>query len=327
MAYLTLAKSLSRKVVGFDSQSPIEIMKDFFSATEGILMKKKSLFCPQLRDKCVEFLTETYREVNPTATANVLSASVSSQEKEFSKVIEWCTSQGWCTINQSKRGRNSKGSRAVPSPQPPSSDSTTPPVSALPSSNSEQHSSENNSQPRKRQRSDGGSFAPQALNEGDENLTKKKRALARVKQLLQEFTTPSPVITSTSTTLPTRALISTAPPFRPPLPAVLPRKPLTPPTTIGRKIAFGKARPPIAATPSFRVPDHIIKAHPAVQAKVLASPVNRGGVKEKKRRAILKLRQIYYTERVTGKVQRSLQEQQEADAAEEEVDEEELNEE
>lgn len=285
LAYITLTRSLLHTLTpSTPTTYAVDVMKDFYCITESILLQKKMLFDVDLRHKCAELLIEIFRVVNPSLPSTSLS-----REKELSMAIEWCNSQGWSTISQAKRMRLSKGSRQETTPQPPlsadSPSSTTPSEQLVDSSGIESLS-----QTKKRPRGDG-FFVPQTLdNEG----TKKRRAVTRVKQLLNQ-------IASMATSTPVSENIPVPPspsPLTPPLPPQNPSSP-RPPSTI-RKIPIGKAK---LVPPPYRVPDHIVQRNPGVLNKIPAPTVLRGGVKEKKRRAILKLRQIYYQERITGKIQ------------------------
>jgi hypothetical protein len=211
LTYLSLVRKLFQEILveeiasggpeGPESapQKALELMREFFQTTEGILIRKKHLFHPKLRESCVELLLEMHRGVtrSPSTHQNSerhrSSAAVAAGE---STVLEWCAGQSWGTLS-TKRNRASKGtSRLSSGGTPSSSDSSSPRITlpesefaaAAPALSSERSPRESAASVSGQSRKRGPSGSAQLLPEDDRPApryaNKKQRAMVKTKQLL-----------------------------------------------------------------------------------------------------------------------------------------------
>jgi hypothetical protein len=313
-----------------------DLMREYYLTLETIFTNKRQLFCCDLKERCLSLLFELFESIHklgpqsPRPVGRVEAMELQEgmpSERELSALFEWCSNQGWgvSVSVQGKRGRPpiqrvsrlpSQSSAEGDSPQPgPSQTSDTPSFNLHSPSELTQSSS------RKRGRSGSESgFTPLPLT-GTDGLGKKRRAITRVQQLLvcvSPTNSPQQPKISTSPTQAASTLDGVQPQNHPPhtaqsssntlsarspstqriQPISLPKFPPPPlPINILRPpLPTSLLRPPL---PKSLLRPGPPRTTPSVPAPVPTSSVgSTRGLKEKKRRAILRLREIFHHDRV-----------------------------
>jgi hypothetical protein len=329
LAYISLVRLVfthtrsTTREMDSESQSRLvsDLMREYFLSLETIFTNKRQLFQRDLRARCLSLLFELFHFLHPTQSLSqdgTMELDAVPLERDTAVLFEWCSSQGWGISAQVRRGRppTSRGPRSSSQSEGDSPQPLTPVMENISLSLSDPTAQQPS---RKRGRSGGDTVSTPSSPVCDlDELGKKRRAISRVRQLLLGRTTdivsPSQPRKSMETSpsqntqegqqassmLPARststlrslpACIPKIPPpplptniLRPPLPSSLLRPPL--PTSLLRPpLPTSLLRPPARPSPP-----------PLSSSSAVSSPVARP--KEKKRKAILKLREIFHHDRV-----------------------------
>lgn len=315
-----------------ESQSRLvsDLMREYFLSLETIFTNKRQLFQRDLRARCLSLLFELFHFLHPTQSLSqdgTMELDAVTLERDTAVLFEWCSSQGWGISAQVRRGRppTSRGPRSSSQSEADSPQPLTPAMENISLSLSDPTAQQPS---RKRGRSGGDTVSTPSSPVCDlDELGKKRRAISRVRQLLLGRTTdivspsqprksmetspsqlsnthegqpPTQPGQQVSSMLPARSTSTLRslpvcfpkippPPLptnilRPPLPSSLLRPPL--PTSL--------LRPPLP-TSLLRPP---ARPSPPPLSSSSAVPPTVARPKEKKRRAILKLREIFHHDRV-----------------------------
>lgn len=298
--------------------SILELMRELYQTTEAILISKKHLFCPKLRESCVALLLEMYEDLPQSSIPHDWGRRRVATE---SIVMEWCISQCWGTL-QSKKSRVSKSlSRSCDVIfQPLSSgsstiNSSTVSIGMSPHSISDSVDSVSDPCSQSKKRSPSESVLANDGLAGRAN--KKQRAIAKIRELFPRLVAPieSPNLSpkTPSPVIPPRYPFSKTQHLLQMIPHSVERRKLSPSSVflgnggsprgaINMKIPHSATSLAVngidGTTPtpptsfSLKSPPY----SPPVPIPILTVTAPPSRAKDKKRKAILKLREIFYLE-------------------------------